>query len=234
MKAIFIALSLLVTVSVSAQLSKKYDDVNDPYKMGLYYFNEELYGQSLVEFKKVLEQELPVGYTVSNTMKLEAELKYAQCALRLGLTEGEKLIEQFLAEHASEPIAQQAHLDVGNFYFANKEYDKAIQFYSKSSKKGLSKTEQNELNFKLGYSYFLRKKFAKAKNSFGKVKDDTESVHYYPSNYYFGMCAFYQKNNDTALEYFKKANGSKKYGPETPYYIAQIYFAKKQYKETID
>ena len=121
---------------------------------------------------------------------------------------------------------------MGNYYYNNQEFQKALDYYISVDPAGLSNDEINDLKFRQSYAFFVRKKFKQAQNGFRQIKE-IQNHYYYPSNYYYGVCAFFEDDYDTALASFQKVNKSKKYSKVVPYYICQIYFAKKQYEELI-
>ena len=226
--------ALLLSATLYSQSTSKYNDFHANYKEGLKFFNEKLYGQASKAFEAVLNQPHPYGIENSETILLESKLKYALCALRMDLPQAQKLIDDFLLEHGSDPITQQAQVDIGNYYFDNKDYESALKYYGSATNKGLSREEQNELTFKKGYCYLLKKQFGSAKTQFIKITEDKTTPYYYPANYYAGFCSFQEEKFKDALTYFDKASGSQKYGKEIPYYITQIYFAQKNYDAVLD
>jgi predicted negative regulator of RcsB-dependent stress response len=53
--------------------------------------------------------------------------------------------------------------------------------------------------------------------------------YFYPSNYYYGFICFYEKDYNQALKSFKDIEDSKMYASVIPYYIAQIYYLKRDF-----
>ena len=64
------------------------------------------------------------------------------------------------------------------------------------------------------------------------IKDQV-GKYYDPSNYYFGYVSYKQNNYDEALAHFNRINKSKTFGPLSQVYVAQIFFARKQFTEAV-
>ena len=84
----------------------------------------------------------------------------------------------------------------------------------------------SEASFKKGYAHFVLKEFKEAEEDFKRIKE-IKNEYYYPSNYYFGMCQYFQQNHEEAVRSFKKVVDSDVYKSFVPYYIAQIQFAPR-------
>ncbi|MBU6342884.1 MAG: tetratricopeptide repeat protein, partial [Bacteroidetes bacterium] len=56
---------------------------------------------------------------------------------------------------------------------------------------------------------------------------------YFPANYYYGCCAFFEGKYDDASRAFSRCEQSDKYKQAVPYYLTMIYAAKKQYDQVI-
>ncbi len=109
----------------------------------------------------------------------------------------------------------------------NNDYVKYVTCYNTTGKKLNPKYFRNDLN-KLD-EYYKKVDEAKAKGAFATLKQNSRSEWYYPANYYYGCCAFFEGKYDEAQKAFQICEQSDKYKQFVPYYIAQIYAAKKQY-----
>lgn len=226
------SLFLLLSVCVlNAQQTAVFTEANLAYKRGLDFFNQNLYGLAQKEFRAAIDLTRPVNEPEWKAIKTDAELYYAKAAVRLDQPQAEQLTLDFLRENSPSPVASQAALEIGDFYFNKKEYAKALTYYDMAPA-GTGATK-DEIQFKKGYAYFVSKQFAKAKQLFAPLKENTRSEWYYPSNYYYGCCAFFEGKYDEAQKSFVRCEQSDKYKQLVPYYITQIYAAKKQYDQVI-
>ncbi len=230
-KGIFSFLLLLSCLTLSAQQTAVFTEANLAYKRGLDFFNQSLYGLAQQEFRSAIDMLRPVNEPEWEAVKTDAELYYAKAAVRLDQPQAEQLTLDFLRENSPSPVASQAALEIGDYYFNKKEYDKALTYYDMAPVG--SGAARDEIQFKKGYAYFVNKQFPRAKALFAPLKENTRSEWYYPANYYYGCCAFFEGKYDEAQKSFVRAEQSDKYKQAVPYYIAQIYAAKKQYDQVI-
>jgi len=222
---------LLFAFALNAQQTSVFTEATLAYKRGVDFFDQQIYGLAQKEFRTAMDLLRPVNEPEWKAVKTDAELYNAKCAVRLGLPEAEKLTLDFLRENAPSPVASQAALEIGNYYFDNKEYDKALTYYDMAP--AGSGATRDEIQFKKGYAFFVTKQFSRAKGAFASLKENTRSEWYYPANYYSACCSFFEKKYDEALKGFQRCEQSDKYKQSVPYYIAQIYSHQKKYDQVI-
>ena len=170
----------------------------------------------------------------SNTDSRRADAEYyiAFCALNLGHSDGEKLIEGFISSNPSNPRSATAYYDLANFFYEEKEFSKASLYYKKVNFAGLGPEEQTQGHFKWGYSYFNLKKLDEALEQFNSVKIQTSQ--YSPAaNYYAGFIEYSKGDYDDALLDLKKAETNASYATIVPSLIASVYYKQKKYDELI-
>ncbi|MEO1624181.1 MAG: tetratricopeptide repeat protein [Bacteroidota bacterium] len=231
-KATFLLCLSLCSFLGMAQQTTVFTQANEAYKRGMDFYDKGLFALAQKEFKVAVDLLRPVHESESEFLQKNAKLFYAKSAVRQNMPDGEKLILDFAREYEPEPIATNAILEMGNYYFNAKKYDKVIELFSRVDTYNLSQEQQSEVLFRTGYALFVRKKFNEAKGYFNRVKD-YENKYYYPTNYYLGMCAFFQDKYDEAIKSFRRVAKSRKYKPHVPYYITQIHFAQGEYDEVI-
>ncbi|MEM9918411.1 MAG: tetratricopeptide repeat protein [Bacteroidota bacterium] len=231
-KAAFLISFSLLSVIGLAQQTTVFTEANESYKRGMDFYDKGLFALAQKEFKNAIDLLRPLNELESEFLQKNSKLFYAKSAVRQNLPDGEKLILDFAREYEPEPIATNAILEMGNYYFNAKKYDKVIELFSRVDASNLSQEQKSEVLFRTGYALFVRKKFNQSKSYFNQVKD-YENKYYYPTNYYLGMCDFFQNKYDDAIKSFRRVEKSKKYKPHVPYYITQIYFAQGQYDDVI-
>ncbi len=233
MKRIALLLGIIgLTVPLRAQETTVFTEANNAYKRGMSFYDQGLFAKAQSEFKDAVDLLLPVNEGESELLRTKAELYYAKCAVQLDQPDGEKLIIDFIRAHSPDPIANQALIDVATYYFNAENYDKAIEYFTKAPINGMSREQRAEAKFKLGYAYFANKQFANAKNNFRDIKD-IPGDYFYPTNYYLGICYFFEGNYDEAIRSLRVSEQNDRYKYQIPYYIAQIYFAERRYDELI-
>lgn len=216
-----------------AQQTTVYTDANAAYKQGKDFFDKGLYAAANVEFTKVLQADVPAQEPKFRDLQMKAELYAAKTSVRLEHPDGEKLMLDFIRNHSPEPIASQAILEAANYYYNDKRFEKALEFLELVNTYDLSENQRSEVLFKKGYVYFVNKKFNEAKTALGKTKE-IRNEYYDPSNYYYGMTAFFEGNYDEATRSFEKVSTAKRYQPHIPFYLTEIYFAQGDYDKLIN
>jgi len=222
----------LLSFGMYAQETARYSEINRAYKEGNNFFDKSLYGQAQKSYEKVLRMTRQVSQPEWVEIKMRAELNFARSAVRLEQEKSEMLILDFVKAYAPDPIANEATLEAATYYYNQKEYQKAIEFYALVDINNLPEAKRKDVLFKNGYSLFVRQKWAASKSYFQQLIND-QSNYFYPSNYFYGLTFFYLEQYDKALKSLKTAEKSKVYREHIPYYVAQIYFAEGKYDEVI-
>jgi len=219
---------------VFAQKTTLYSEANLAYKRGMDFYNQRIYPLAQQEFVKVIETLREVNDPEYRLLSTQAELHFAKSAVRMGRPDGEKLILDFARTHDPDPLANEAVLEMADYYFNLKDYAKSIELYQTIDLYDLPRSQRPEVSFRLGYSNFVKKKFNNARPHFQAAASGEDNKYIYPSNYYMGLCDFYNNKYEAAVRSFTKVERSKKYAPHVPYYIATIYFAQAEYDKVIE
>ncbi|MCC6463619.1 MAG: tetratricopeptide repeat protein [Saprospiraceae bacterium] len=228
-KGIFSFLLFAAPLLLLAQQTTVFTDANLAYKRGLELYNQRVYGLAQKEFRTAMDLSRPSNEPEWRALKTGADLYNAKCAVRLNQPEAEKLVFDFLRDNAPSPEASQAALEIGDYYFNAKQYQQALDYYDMAPTDAVAGPVRDEIRFKQGYSYFVTKKFNQAKTALAGLKENQRSEWYYPANYYYGCCTFFEGRFDDAAKAFQRCEQSPEYKTSVPYYITQIYSAKKQY-----
>ena len=224
--------AVFFVLGANAQETTVYTEAYESYKLGEYFFEEGLFAKAQREYRQTIDLLLAVNEADSELLRTKAELGNAQTAVRLNQPDGEKLILDFIRNYQPDPIANQALIEISNYYFDSRDYDKAISYLSRVPTSGLSREKRAAVKFRLGYAHFVKKNFAVAKTNFREIKD-IDNDYFYPTNYYLGLCHFYEGSYDEAVRQFRLVERAKKYSKYIPYYTSQIYFAQRRYDELI-
>ncbi len=231
-KNLFFGLILAFNMPLIAQETAIFYELNNHFVKGTDLYEKGVYKLAEEEFKKVINYQVAPNEFESKLIQSKAGLYLAKAAVRRGKPEGEQLILDFIRNNSPDPVAGDALIEMGNYYYNAGQYDKAAEFLSLSSNMSMSNAQRSEAKFKEGYCYFVQKQFPKAKACFNSVKE-IQGDYYYAANYYYGMTAFFENNFKEAAKSFTRVEDSKLYKKYVPYYLCQIYLAQKDYDKVI-
>ena len=224
---IITAFFLLLSIFSLGQQTMIHQDNEKLFRKGIELIRNEQYAAA----REVLEDYLKTDPDQVN--KLQAKYYVAYAALRLYHTDGENLLNDFVENHPAHPKALSAYFELANFYFKDKKYRKAIEYYEKLDMDQLNQTQQTQARFKLGYAYFGFKEFDQAKEQFDVVKrGDNQYTH--AASYYAGYIEYINKEYDQALYDFEKAEKNDSYAAVIPYLKANIYYQQERYDQLIE
>ncbi len=197
------------------------------FKKGTELVNHSNFGAAREVFAEFLKQA-----DKTDSRKSDAAYYIAYCALNLGHSDGEKLIEDFISGNPSNPRSATAYYDLANFFYGEKEYTKASQYFKKVNFSGLGPEQQTQGHFKWGYTFFNLKKFDEALEQFNAVK--TQNSQYAPAaNYYAGFIEYSKGQYDEALQDLKRAEANASYSAIVPSLIANVYYKQNEYDKLI-
>lgn len=155
--------------------------------------------------------------------KAEADYHAAFCAVSLYHADGEKEMETFIQNNPGHPRAASAYFELASFFYLQKNYNKTIEYYSRTEFRTLSAEQQNIGRFRWGYSLFNQKKLNPALDQFNFIK--AQGGTYGPaSSYYAGFIEFSNKDYPNALIDLKRAEQNAAYATVVPNVIMQTLY----------
>ena len=228
MRTFVLCFFIIATASASFAQSSLYDTESEAlYRRGLDLLEKSDYAAAREVFQKYIDE------GDDDLKKTDAEYYAAYSALILFHKDGEKRIERFINEHPSHPKSSVAFFELGDFYFKQKKYPKAVEFLAKTDLNGLTNEQKATAQFELGYAYFAQRKFQEALPHFDALKR-RKSKYQAAASYYAGYIHFDQEHYDEALEDLQRAAENSSYQGVVPGMIAAIYYKQARYDELID
>ncbi len=234
MKYILLSICLITNVLVYSQETSVYsDDYKTKLQLANYLFEETFYGAASTTLESFQRDNRKPSFDHVARVHESAELDIAISKLRMETPDAVSHMKKFILMHYNKAEVIPAIMEYGSYCYNQSEYNEAIEYYDKiEDPLVLSVMEQSEYAFKKGYGYFINKKFDKAMNEFKRAKE-YRNDYFFTNNYYYGMCQYFTKDYDGAVESFKRAGGSQTYESQIPYYISQIYFTQAKYDNLI-
>ncbi len=222
-------LAFIICCQTFSQASFGGREMTSDFERAMELFNKEKYPAAIHLFD---------SYTNNpdNTEELiltEAEYHRALSAIRLFNPDAEYRMATFISKHPESPRINEAWLTLGDYFYQNKNYRKAITYYEQVNRQELNTEDLPEYFFRLGYSHFVRGDKSRALLMFSEIKDiDTEYTP--PALYYFSHIAYEQKMYQTAMEGFTRLRDDETFGSVVPFYIVQILYLEKEYDQILE
>ncbi len=231
-----IIFSLVVSVAVAQQSA--WQEVNQAYKTGMELYEKGKYAAAAKFFdqveairtKSTLQQDEHVELTL---LKENARFYQAICALELGESDAENQFLRYIKDYPASANSKAAYFQVGRSYFAKKDYERALEWFTKLDSRNLAGLESKEFRYKMAYSFFITDDYASAKPLFEQLKDEG-GTYQEASIYYYAYLCYLDREFKTALAEFEKLKGSKTYEATYPYYITALYYLDNRYDDVLD
>ncbi|MBA4853369.1 tetratricopeptide repeat protein [Emticicia sp. BO119] len=214
-----------------AQNTIAYTDPESYYHKGIELFQKKVYAPSREELRhyiKSTQQSLNANeFNLTN-----AEYYAALAGLYVKAPDADIEIERFVVNHSDHPKAKVIYGDLGNYFYNEGDYNRAIQYLEKAVNVNSTSTAALEYKYKLAISYYQTNNYSKALPLFNEVKSIASdySIHSY---YYSGVINFKNANYDAALSDLKKVESVSPYKTEIPNWIANILYVEKRYEELL-
>ncbi|MDO9579033.1 MAG: tetratricopeptide repeat protein, partial [Bacteroidales bacterium] len=217
----FLFISLIQISSQALFLGK---EVGSEFNRGMELFNKQKYPASIRLFDSFINSE------EESNLILVAEAEYygAIAALKVFNPDGEYRMIKYISTHPESSRINDAWLELGDYFYQNKNYRKAVTYYENVNRQELESERLAEYFFRLGYSLYIRRDKSRALLMFSEIKDiDTEYTP--PAVYYFSQIAYEQKMYQTAMDGFLRLKEDETFGNVVPFYIVQILYLQKDY-----
>lgn len=226
---IFIFLFVILLVCrVSAQISYTGKEVKSDFDRGMEFYDKEKYPAAIKFFDSFISN----GNAETLSRLADAEYYAAISSLKLFNSDAEYRMVKFISTHPESSKINEAWLSLGDYFYQNKNYKKAITYYESVNRLELSSERLPEYYFRHGYSQFMKGDRKKALLMFSEIKDiDTDYTP--PALYYFSHIAYENKKYQTALEGFIRLKDNETFGSVVPFYIVQILYLQKDYDQIL-
>jgi TolA-binding protein len=215
---------LIFIIQASAQLRFTAKESGSEFNRGMELFNKEKYPAAIRLFDSFIKN----GDKSNLIMVADAEYYSAIAALKLFNADAEFRMIMFISTHPESPRINEARLALGDYFYQNKNYRKAVTYYESVNRQELKSEKLAEYFFRLGYSLYIKGDKSRALLMFSEIKDiDTEYTP--PAVYYFSQIAYEQKMYQTAMAGFIRLKEDETFGGVVPFYIVQILYLQKNY-----
>ncbi len=210
----------------SQQLEKKY---NELYLKGLYLFEKGMYSDAETVFFRAVKETDPTDVLTLSDIAYHRSI----CALKLKLPNLESYVEYFCGNYPEHKNINNVTFELANYFFAEKDYKKAIFWYEKVDSRALRYYQHVECTFKKGYTYFELHNLNKAERCFVEIKDVTNSPYSAPATYYYGHVEYQKGHYVSAQLAFENVMNDDRFAAQAPFYLVHIYYLQEAYRDVI-
>jgi len=217
----------LITCLLSAQETAIHTNYLKDYNHALELYQNKIYVAAQQQFTEIKSQ-----FDDSSELKANCEYYAANCAVRLGLSNSDKLMQNFVDNYPTSTKRNSAFIDVANYYFNVGKYGFAAKWYAKVNTLNLTLTQEETFNFNYGYSLFASKNYASAKSYFLMLLDSQQ--YGAQAKYYYGFIAYNQDDYDTAGKYLGEVENDASFKTDVSYYLADMNFKLGNFEKAIE
>ena len=178
-------------------------------------YDNGMYAGARVLFEQMSDDDLCADYAVL-------------CAVKLRTQDCGRLVEAVDAAHPKTVLNSEIHFEYAKILYAEGNYSRASEEFSKVPEKSLPRRCRGEFRFKQGFCHYNRDEFAQAEQCYLKALE-------YPSEYDvaagFGIGSIYYNRKDfkTAAQWFEKSADDEQFGPLSQFYLVDCHFMLKDY-----
>jgi tetratricopeptide (TPR) repeat protein len=230
---IFLILFIPLSLSLHGQEHHFQKSIQEQIQNSIEHYQKGSYSLAYNSLSNLLEEYQHLSDPRWPGIKTIAEQYMLQSAIALERPDAEQAVIQYIKEKSPDITVQPLIINLAEFYYNRKEFEKALTYYKQITPKILESEQSVYLNFQIGYSNFAMERWKEAISSFKRVVSDPANKYYGPGYYYLGMSHYKESNYKEALNSFKAIEGMKSYQHLVPFHIAQIYFIQKNYDEVI-
>ena len=224
-KVFFLLLLACISNSVAQKTALNVSNSSDYYK-AIELYNNKSYAAAQKLFIKTSEESQP-----HKTLKADADYFDAMCAIKLEQDDANEKVLNFVANHPYNNKKDNAFLNVGNYYFANRKAAHALRWYQKVNDKLLKQEEKDELNYKMGYCLLVSNYLKDAKTRFKTLLGNP--VYGNDARYYYGYIAYKQENFGEAEDNLSQLADDATYQSKANYYILDISFKAGRFDKSV-
>jgi len=226
LKLLLITFLLLTYSALIAQKSTVYTNDLKDYNHAIELYFDKDYVASQQLFKQVRSK-----FDNNSEKKATCDYYIAFAALHLNDRGGNELMQDFVENYPTSTKRNNAYREVSNFYYDYGKYNDALKWFKNVDSKGLTIQQEEDFNFKYGYSLFNLKKYKEAKAYFAPLLDSQKYGS--QAKYYSGYMALQNEDYSNADKYLDQVD-DKKLGKDIPYFKATVKFKTGKFQEAID
>ncbi|MBR5726613.1 MAG: tetratricopeptide repeat protein [Muribaculaceae bacterium] len=166
------------------------------------------------------------------SMREQADYYIAMSRFEQGDENSLALLTRFIDQYPASPLAMEAQMKVGNFYFYRGQWESALLSYSLVRNRALDLNSDEDLDYRRAYCNLRLGNYREAERQYYELE---RSPRYSgASEFYKAYIEYAQGDYATAREKFSNIPQDSELGYQSQYYITQIDFNKGKYRQVIE
>ena len=165
------------------------------------------------------------------TIREQADYYIALSKFERGEESSINALLKFIDNYPSSPLAMEAQLKVGNYYFYRGQWESALLSYSLVRNRSLDRDKDEDLEYRRAYCNLRLGNYRDAERQYHEL--DHTARYGGASEFYKAYLEYAQGNYDDAEAMFSRIPEGTELGFQSQYYLTQIEYNKKHYTDVI-
>ena len=166
------------------------------------------------------------------SMREQAEYYMALSRFECGEESSLLDLQRFIERHPASPLAMEAQMKVGNYYFYRGQWESALLSYSMVRNRALDKDADEDLMYRRAYCYLRLEDYREAERLYYELE---KSPRYGgASDFYKAYLDYARGDYEEARTRFAAIPQSSELGFQSQYYITQMDYKDKRYAQVIE
>ena len=166
------------------------------------------------------------------SMREQADYYIALSQFELGEESSLLALQRFIDNYPASPLAMEAQLKLGNYYFYRGEWESALLSYSLVRNRSLDLNSDEDLIYRRAYCNLRLGNYAEAERQYYEL--DQTARYGGASEFYKAYLDYAQGNYPEAEAKFSRIPQGTELGYQSQYYLTQIEYNRKHYNDVIE
>ena len=166
------------------------------------------------------------------SMREQAEYYMALSRFERGEQASLMALQRFIEKYPASPLAMEAQMKVGNYYFYHGQWESALLSYSMVRNRALDQDADEDLMYRRAYCYLRMEDYREAERLYYELE---KSPRYGGATDFYKAYLDYARGDYAAARTrFSAIPASSELGFQSQYYLTQMAYNDKRYNEVIE
>ena len=165
------------------------------------------------------------------SMREQADYYIALSRFERGEEESLDALLRFIDQYPASPMAMEAQMKIGNYYFYRGQWESALLSYSMVRNRSLDLNADEDLEYRRAYCNLRLGNYREAERQYHELDQSTRYAG--ASEFYKAYLDYAQGDYDEAVDKFRRIPEGSELGYQSQYYLTQIDYHKKRYNDVI-